>query len=145
MGFTLTRNSSNSVAGTLRSPEQELANKLNHDHMSSMSLNPPISIGSEKQIKWAKAIASQFLFHAHAWGFKAEQIDRVFANHGKYAKFWIDNRNPSGNSGEGVTRIAVENLLANLDAESTALAKSQAEIAAMPHAQINKKIGRGLR
>ena len=80
--------------------------------MKQIAVNPPIAIGSEKQIAWAKAIASQFLFYAHAWGFKANQVDLFFANRGKYAKFWIDNR--CDRAGEGTTRIAIEKELAAL-------------------------------
>lgn len=143
MGFTLTR-TGNSAIARLRTPEEELAAKINHDHMRRLAINPPITIGSDKQIDWAKSIASKFLFHAHAWGFTAKQIDLVFADKGKYAQFWIDNKNPSGNSGEGVTRAAVEKLLAEIDADRAALAKSQQAIAQLTPAQINKMIGRGV-
>ena len=104
MGFTLTRASS--TVSSLRTPAQEAIAATNHNHMKQLAFNPPIAIGSEKQITWAKAIASQFLFYAHAWGFKASQIDLIFANRGKYAKFWIDNR--CERAGEGATRIAIE-------------------------------------
>lgn len=114
MGFTLTRNLNSSSVSSLPSVEQEAIAASNHKHMQVLAVKPPISIGSPKQITWAKAIAEGFLFHAHAWGFKAEDIDLLFANRGKYSKFWIDNRNPSGNSGEGVTRLAVEKELAEM-------------------------------
>ena len=141
MGFTLSRHGSSTVSA-LRSPEKEAADKLNHDHMKRIAIDPPITIGSPKQISWAKSIASQFLFYAHAWSFKAEQIDRVFAEKGKYAKFWIDNKPSHPMSGE--LRVAVENLLAEMDADRAALAKSQAAIARLSKQQINKMIGRGL-
>lgn len=124
MGFTLTRNCNFSDTSRLRTPEEEAIAKTNHNHMTRLSLNPPITIGGPKQIAWAKSIADQFLYHAHAWGFKAEQIDWLFANRGKYAKFWIDNRNPSGNSGEGVTRIAVEKELQTMQQDRAAATKS---------------------
>jgi hypothetical protein len=142
MGFTLTRNTGNSQSQAIRTPEQELAAKLNHDRMNELSINPPIIYGSEKQINWAKSIASKFLFHAHAWQFSAADIDLVFADKGKYSQFWIDNRNPSGNSGEGKTRVAVEKLLEEIRADRAALAKNQQAITTMSPAQLAKKIGR---
>lgn len=144
MGFTLTRNCSFSPVQGLRTPEEELAAKTNHNHMIALSIDPPITIGSPKQINWAKAIASKFLFHAHAWQFTSEQIDLVFAGKGRYARFWIENQNPSGNSGEGRTREAVEKLLAEIAADRAALAKSQQAIAQLTPQQINKMIGRGV-
>jgi hypothetical protein len=114
MGFTLTRNLNSSSVSSLPSVEQEAIAATNHNRMKVLAVNPPIAVGSDKQITWAKAIAEGFLFHAHAWGFKAEDIDLLFANHGKYSKFWIDNRNPSGNSGEGVLRSAIEKELAEI-------------------------------
>lgn len=141
MGFTL----SHAGTGTIRSlptPEQEATARANHDHMRRLAIDPPITEGSEKQIKWAKAIASQFLFYAHAWQFKAEQIDRIFEGQGKYARFWIENRPSRAMSGE--LRIAVEKLLEEMDADRAALAKSQSAIAQLTPQQINKMIGRGV-
>ena len=142
MGFTLTRNCSFSSVRSLRTPEEELAAKTNHNHMIALSINPPIVIGSERQILWAKKIASQFLFHAHAWKFSAEQINLVFANNGKYARFWIENRNPSGNSGEGRTREAVEKLLEEMNADRAAFTKSQEAIAELTPQQLAAKVRR---
>lgn len=142
MGFTLTRNTGTGTIASLPTPEQEATARANHNHMRQLAINPPIAIGSEKQIKWAKAIASQFLFYAHAWQFKAEQIDRIFEGQGKYARFWIENRPSRAMSGE--LRIAVEKLLEEMDADRAALAKSQATIAQLTPQQINKMIGRGL-
>lgn len=97
-----------------RTPEQEQADRANHDYMKSLERNPPIVIGSDKQIAWAKTIAAQFLFYAHAWEFTKEQIDMVFASpQGRNAKFWIDNR--ASRSGSGETRIAVEELIARIE------------------------------
>ena len=144
MGFTLTQNCNFSATSKLRSPEKEATDKLNHDHMKQLKLNPPITSGSNKQISSARAIASQFLFHAHAWGFAAADIDLLFANHGRYSKFWIDNRNPSGNSGEGKTRIAVEKAIEAIKADRAAATKSQRTIAQLTPQQINTMIGRGV-
>lgn len=140
MGFTLSH-----AGGTIRSlptPEQETIAKANHDHMRRLAINPPITEGSNKQISWAKKIASQFLFYAHAWQFTAEQIDRVFAGQGKYARFWIENRPSHAMSGE--LRIAVEKLLTEMEADRASLAKSQQAIAQLTPEQINKMIRRGL-
>ena len=125
MGFTLTRNLNSSSVSSLPSVEQEAIAATNHNKIRRLEANPPIAVGSEKQVNWAKSIASQFLFHAHAWGFKADDIDLLFANRGKYSKFWIDNRNPSGNSGEGVTRLAVEKELAELKRDRQLTLKSE--------------------
>jgi hypothetical protein len=139
MGITISRHGS-STASALPTPEQEAKAKANHDRMKVLADSPPIAIGSEKQIDWAKKISAQFLFHAHAWGFKAEEINLVFADLGKYAKFWIDNRNPSSNSGEGFTRVAVEILLANIREDHAALAKSHHELAKLTANQIARKL-----
>jgi hypothetical protein len=125
MGFTLTRNLNSLSVSSLPSVEQEAIAAMNHSYMEKIALNPPIAIGSLKQITWAKAIAAQFLFYAHAWGFKASQIDLIFANRGKYAKFWIDNR--CERSGEGTTRIAVEKELAELERDRQASLKSESK------------------
>lgn len=127
MGFTLTRNLNSSSVSSLPSVEQEAIAATNHNKIRQLEANPPIAIGSPKQITWAKAIAAQFLFHAHAWGFKADDIDLLFANEnrGRFSKFWIDNRNPSGNSGEGVTRLAVEKEIAELKRDRQASLKSE--------------------
>lgn len=126
MGFTLTRNLNFSSVSSLPSVEQEAIAATNHNKIRQLEANPPIAIGSEKQVAWAKKIAAQFLFHAHAWEFKADEIELFFANRGKYAKFWIDNRNPSGNSGEGVTRLAVEKELAELRRDRQLTLKNEA-------------------
>lgn len=108
-------NVSTAVLG-YRTAEKELSDRLNHNYMKSLQRNPPIAIGSEAQIKWAKAIAAQFLFYAHAWEFTKEQIEMVFNSpQGRNAKFWIDNR--AKQSGSGETRIAVEKLIATLEKE----------------------------
>jgi hypothetical protein len=117
MGFTLSRYADYSNVSALPTPEQEAIAATNHNYMKQLALNPPITIGSKPQITWAKAIADQFLFYAHAWGFKAADIDLLFANRGKYARFWIDNK--CERSGEGTTRIAVEKELAELKRQST--------------------------
>ena len=114
MGFTVTRSTDSLSVAQLPTVEEQAIAASNHNKMRQLEANPPIVIGSEKQVAWAKKIAAQFLFHAHAWEFKADEIELFFASRGKYAKFWIDNRNPSGNSGEGVTRLAVEKELAVL-------------------------------
>ena len=137
MGFTLTRNPHFLTdAFTLPNVEQAAIASANHAHMKQLAFNPPIAIGSEKQIKWAKAIASQFLFYSHAWGFKASQIDLFFANRGKYAKFWIDNR--CDRAGEGTTRIAIEKELAELERDRLANLKSSA----MSESEFRTKIRR---
>lgn len=120
MGFTLTRNTATFTIKALPTPEQEAIAASNHNHMKRLALNPPITIGTKPQITWAKSIADQFLFYAHAWGFKAADIDLLFANRGKYAKFWIDNR--CQRSGEGTTRIAVEKELAELKKDAAVMA-----------------------
>lgn len=125
MGFTLTRNLNSSSVSSLPSVEQEAIAATNHNRMKVLAVNPPIAVGSDKQITWAKAIAEGFLFHAHAWGFKAEDIDLLFANRGKYSKFWIDNRNPSGNSGEGVLRSAIEKEIAEMKRDRQLTLKSE--------------------
>lgn len=140
MGFTLSH-----AGGTIRSlptPEQETIAKANHDHMRRLAINPPIAIGSEKQISWAKKIASQFLFYAHAWQFSPEEIDRIFEGQGKYARFWIENRPSHAMSGE--LRIAVENLLKEMEADRASSVKSQATISKLTPEQINKMIRRGV-
>ena len=114
MGFTLTRNLTSSSVSSLPSVEDAAIAATNHNKMKRLEANPPIAIGSPKQITWAKAIAEGFLYHAHAWGFKAKDIDLLFANRGQFSKFWIDNRNPSGNSGEGVLRVAIEKEIAEI-------------------------------
>lgn len=139
MGFTLTR-SGPSTARALPTPEQEAKAKANHNHMKALADNPPITIGSPKQIEWARKIAADFLYHAHAWSFKAEEINLVFSDLGKYAKFWIDNRNPSGNSGEGFTRVAIKILLANIRKDQAALCASQKEFAKLTANQIARKL-----
>ena len=139
MGFTLTRTDSSTVKA-LRTPEKEAADKANHNHMQRLGLNTPIAIGSEKQIKWAKSIANEFLFYAHAWSFTAADIDLFFANRGKYAKFWIDNR--CDRAGEGTTRIAIEAELQMIKLTHVASQQAIAAIATMTPAQLAKKIGR---
>ena len=131
MGYTLTRNTNfSSNILTLPTVEQEAIAAANHNHMKRLQANPPITEGvrdkdgNSKQIDWAKSIASDFLFYAHAWGFKADQIDLLFASRGKYAKFWIDNR--CKRSGEGTTRIAVEKELAKLERDRQITLKSEA-------------------
>ena len=124
MGFTLTRNLTSSSVSSLPSVEDAAIAATNHNKMKRLEANPPIAIGSPKQITWAKAIAEGFLYHAHAWGFKAEDIDLLFANRGKYSKFWIDNRNPSGNSGEGVLRSAIEKEIAEMKRDRQASLRS---------------------
>jgi hypothetical protein len=113
MGFTLSRYADYSNVSALPTPEQEAIAAANHNHMKQLAANPPITIGTKPQITWAKSIADQFLFYAHAWGFKANDIDLLFANRGKYARFWIDNK--CARSGEGTTRIAVEKELAEIN------------------------------
>ena len=125
MGFTLTRNLTSSSVSSLPSVEDAAIAATNHNKIRQLEANPPIAIGSEKQITWAKAIAEGFLFHAHAWGFKADDIDLLFANRGKYSKFWIDNRNPSGNSGEGVLRSAIEKEIAEIKRDRQASLRSE--------------------
>ena len=125
MAFTLTRSMTSSDVAHLPSVEDAAIAATNHNKMKRLEANPPIAIGSPKQITWAKAIAEGFLFHAHAWGFKAEDIDLLFANRGKYSKFWIDNRNPSGNSGEGVLRVAIEKEIAEMKRDRQASLKSE--------------------
>jgi hypothetical protein len=131
MGFTLTRNLNSSSVLSLPSVEQEAIAAANHNRMKVLAVNPPITIGVRdkngysKQITWAKAIAEGFLFHAHAWGFKAKDIDLLFANRGKSSKFWIDNRNPSGNSGEGVLRAAIEKEIAEMKRDRQLTLKSE--------------------
>ena len=125
MGFTLTRNLTSSSVSSLPSVEDAAIAASNHKHMQVLAVKPPIAIGSPKQITWAKAIAEGFLYHAHAWGFKAEDIDLLFANRGKYSKFWIDNRNPSGNSGEGVLRSAIEKEIAEMKRDRQARLRSE--------------------
>lgn len=139
MGFTISRQGSSTVTA-LPTPEQEFKAKANHDRMNRLADNPPIAIGSPKQIDWAKKIAAAFLFHAPHWGFKAEDMDLIFNDLGKYAKFWIDNRNPSGNSGEGFTRVAVEILLANIRKNQAALCASRKELAKLAANQIARKL-----
>jgi hypothetical protein len=125
MGFTLTRLGSSTVSA-LPTPAQEAKAKANHDRILAFEANPPIMIGaSRKQINFAKLIASKFLFHAHAWGFAAYEIELLFQSrdYGKRAEFWINARNPSGNSGEGVTRQAVTTAIANIKNELKRQAK----------------------
>ncbi len=125
MGFTLTRNLTSSSVSSLPSVEDAAIAATNHNKMKRLEANPPIAIGSPKQITWAKAIAEGFLYHAHAWGFKAKDIDLLFANRGQFSKFWIDNRNPSGNSGEGVLRVAIEKEIAEIKRDRQASLKSE--------------------
>ena len=125
MAFTLTRSMTSSDVAHLPSVEDAAIAASNHKHMQVLAVKPPIAIGSPKQITWAKAIAEGFLYHAHAWGFKAEDIDLLFANRGKYSKFWIDNRNPSGNSGEGVLRVAIEKEIAEIKRDRQASLRSE--------------------
>jgi len=140
MGFTLTRNGSSTVTA-LRTPEEEAAAKLNH--MTLENMPSPVIYGTRPQIEWANKIVRTFLFHSHAWGFKAEDITAFFQTYrAQSAKFWIDNRNTKPMSSE--TRIAVEKELAEMAADRAALAKSQAAIAQLTPQQINKMIGRGL-
>ena len=141
MGFNLPRNGTSTISRG-RTLEQEAADLLNHAHMKMLKYAPPITIGSEKQIAWAKSIAEAFLFHAHAWSFTPADIDSLFASRGKYAKFWIDNRNPSGNSGEGVTRVAVEKELAEIAGMAQAERAANHAIAQMTTAQLATKLRR---
>ena len=141
MGFKLARNGTSDISRG-RTPEKEAADRLNHNHMMALRYYPPITIGSEKQVAWAKSIAEAFLFHAHAWSFTPAEIDSLFANRGKYAKFWIDNRNPSGNSGEGVTRVAVEKELAEMAGMAKAERAANHAIAQMTTAQLATKLRR---
>lgn len=143
MGFTLTRSTGTSAAFLgYRTPEQEAIDKADHQMIQAIERRPPVTIGTEKQINWAKSIARAFLFHAHAWNFTPADIDLLFANNGKYAKFWIDNRNPSGNSGEGYTRAAVERELDKLKGIAQADDKANRAIAAMTPAQLAAKVRR---
>lgn len=145
MGFTLSRNCNfSSSISALPSPEAAAQRRANHQHMENLAIDPPITIGSEKQINWAKAIAEGFLFWAHAWEFTAADIDLLFANQGKYARFWIDNRNPHGNSGEGFTRMGVTKAIAELKADRAAYEKAEAELKKLTLWELNKKIGRGV-
>jgi len=139
MGFTLAR-SAQYAPSALRSPQQEAADKANHKHMKKLAIDPPILIGSEKQIKWAKAIASQFLFYSHAWEFTASDIDLVFEAQGKFAKFWIDNRPDQAMGGK--CRIAVEKALEAIRLNQSAAIKSNQAIAEMTPAQLSAKIRR---
>jgi hypothetical protein len=125
MAFTLTRSMTSSDVAHLPSVEDAAIAATNHNKIRQLEANLLIAIGSEKQVAWAKKIAAQFLFHAHAWGFKADDIDLLFANRGRFSKFWIDNRNPSGNSGESVTRLAVEKEIAELKRDRQLTLKSE--------------------
>jgi hypothetical protein len=125
MAFTLTRSMTSSDVAHLTSVEDAAIAATNHNKIRQLEANPLIAIGSEKQVAWAKKIAAQFLFHAHAWGFKADDIDLLFANRGRFSKFWIDNRNPSGNSGKSVTRLAVEKEIAELKRDRQLTLKSE--------------------
>lgn len=112
----------------------------NHKHMDRLSIDPPVTIGSEKQIKWAKAIASQFLFYAHAWSFTAADIDLLFEAQGKFAKFWIDNRPIRAMSGE--CRVAVEKALEAIHLKIAAEDRASKAIAELTPAEFKKKVGR---
>lgn len=83
-------------------PEQ-LANA---DHIRAIKVKDLIVNGSPKQKDWAFNIARDFLYYAHAWNFKAEEVDYIFATVGKSAEFWINNR-PS-RSGDWQLRVAIE-------------------------------------
>lgn len=137
MGFTLTRHAGYSNVSALSTSEQEAIAASNHNHMKRLALNPPITIGTKPQITWAKTIAAQFLFYAHAWEFTKEQIDMVFASpQGRNAKFWIDNR--ASRSGSGETRIAVEALIAKLENEKAIDARFAARSEDEFRAKVNR-------
>jgi hypothetical protein len=138
MGFTLSN--CDFKSSIIRTPEKELADKINHDRMKLLALDPPITIGSPKQINWGKAIAAQFLFHAHAWQFTATDIDLLFESQGKFSKFWIDNRPKHPMSGE--CRIAVENALEAIHLNRTADANANKAIAQLTPAELKRKISR---
>lgn len=143
MGFTLSRNCNfSSSISALPSPEVAAQRRANHQHMENLWNDPPITEGSEKQLIWAKRIAQGFLFHAHSWGFAAIDIDLLFANQGKYARFWIDNRNPHGNSGEGFTRMGVTKAIAELKADRAAYEKAEAELKKLTQAELAAKVRR---
>jgi len=140
MGFTISRRSSSTVSA-LRTPEEEAADRLNHMTLENMA--SPVTHGSPKQIQWANSIVETFLFYAHPWGFKPEEIAEFFKTYrAQSAKFWIDNRNTKPMSGE--TRIAVEQELEAMRQDRAALAKSQAAIAQLTPKQLSKAIGRGV-
>jgi hypothetical protein len=140
MGFTLSRSTATSTRRSLLTPEQEAKAMANHKHMDRLSIDPPVTIGSEKQIKWAKAIASQFLFYAHAWSFTAADIDLLFEAQGKFAKFWIDNRPIRAMAGE--CRVAVEKALEAIHLKIAAEAEADKAIAELTPAEFKKKVGR---
>jgi hypothetical protein len=141
MGLTISRKGSSTVSA-LPTPAQAEQARINH--MTLENMPSPVTSGSPKQIQWANSIVKTFLFYAHPWGFKADEIAQFFQTYrAQSAKFWIDNRNLQPMSSE--TRIAVEKELAEMQHDRQSLANSQATIANMTPAQINKAIGRGLR
>ena len=138
MGFTLT-NCDFKSSGIIRTPEKEAADKLNHDRMRSM-IKPDFK-GTDKQVWAANKSLDTFLFHAHAWGFKADDIESFLQTYrGKSLQFWISNKSKHPMSGE--TRIAVEKELEAMAAEAQAMAEARRTIAQLTPAQLNRKIGR---